>query len=175
MKYGYVLFDGVVWYPLYDDIERMDADVVIQLAEEEVADWDYAGISQRLDVYETSDQDVYGTAIGSVETPGRLYQCRACLARFPHPPQELAVCRCGRVATHDDLEPEGEEEEEEKMTEAEKEALALEAEALAEREKEEADRLAAILAAEEAERALAAKEAEKALTAEEEEEETSER
>ena len=106
MKYGYVLFDGVVWYQLYEDIERMDADVVIQLAEEEVANWDYGGISQRLDVYETSDEDVYGTAIGSVETTGRRYQCQACLALFAYPPQELPVCRCGHVATHDDLEEE---------------------------------------------------------------------
>ena len=106
MKYGYELFDGVVWYPLYDDIERMDADYVVQLAAKEVADWDYGGISQRLDVYETSDEDVYGTKIGAVETPGRLYQCRACLALFAHPPQELPVCRCGNVATTEDLEKE---------------------------------------------------------------------
>ena len=105
-EYGYVVFDGDTWYTLYDHVERMDADVVIQLAAKEVADWDYGGISQRLDVYETSSEDVYGTAIGSVETTGRRYQCQACLALFAHPPQELAVCRCGRVATIEDLETE---------------------------------------------------------------------
>jgi len=105
-EYGYVLYDGGTWYPLYDHVERMETDIVLSLAAKEVADWDYGGISQRVDVYETSDEDVYGTVIGSVETTGRRYQCQACRALFAHPPQELAVCRCGNVATHEDLEEE---------------------------------------------------------------------
>ncbi len=108
-EYGYVIYDGDTWYTLYDHVERMDTDIVLSLAAKEVANWDYAGIAQRLDVYETSDEDVYGTKIGSVETPGRLYQCRACYSSYPHPPQELAVCRCGRVATTEDLEEKEEE------------------------------------------------------------------
>ena len=102
-EYGYVVFDGDTWYTLYDHVERMDTDIVLSLAAKEVANWDYGGISQRLDVYETSDEDVYGTKIGAVETLGRMYQCPTCHGIYPHPPQELAVCKCGHVGSAADL------------------------------------------------------------------------
>jgi len=104
--YRYKLFDGFQWVTLLVADKQLVPAKVQSMAAKEVADWDYGGISQRLDVYETSDEDVYGTKIGAVETPGRLYQCRACYSLYPHPPQELPVCRCGNVATIEDLEKE---------------------------------------------------------------------
>ncbi len=104
--YRYKLFDGFEWYDLDFTEQRLTPAEAEALAEDETKDWDYNGISQQLDIYESTDEDEYGTLIGSVDTPGRRYQCRACLALFAHPPQELAVCRCGNVATHDDLEEE---------------------------------------------------------------------
>jgi len=106
IMYEYRLYDGVEWHHLYRGATPLDPAEARVMADEKVEDWDYHGVSQRLDIYEFQNERDRGTKIGSVETPGRLYQCRACYSFFPHPPQELPVCRCGNVATHDDLEEE---------------------------------------------------------------------
>jgi len=102
--YEYKLYDGVEWHHLYRGATPLDPAEARALAEEKVEDWDYHGVSQILDIYEFQNERDRGTKIGSVETHGRLYQCRACRSFFPHPPQEFAVCRCGRVATMEDLD-----------------------------------------------------------------------
>jgi len=106
--YRYELFDGFQWVTLLEADKQLVPAKVQSMAADEVEDWDYHGVSQRLDIYEFQDESDRGTKIGSVETPGSLYQCRACHSFYPHPPQELAVCRCGRVATTEDLEEEKE-------------------------------------------------------------------
>ncbi len=120
----YELFDGVNWFELVISEKQLVPQEVINMAEAEVKDWDYAGISQSVDIYETvtrfsedEDDPVY---IGCVETPGRRYQCRSCYGIFAHPAGELAVCRCGNVATHEDLA----EEEQQAATGQEAEVFA---------------------------------------------------
>jgi len=104
--YRYKLFDGFQWVTLLAADKQLVPAKVQSMAADEVEDWDYNGVSQRLDIYEFQNEMDRGTKIGSVETPGRLYQCRACYSSYPHPPQELPVCRCGNVATIEDLETE---------------------------------------------------------------------
>jgi len=114
-KYEYGLFDGELWTYFCNSVDHMPLDEIVRRAEQIVADWDYNGVAQSVAIYEfgldkRGNQDGSETLIGHVVVPGRRYQCRACLARFPRPPQELPVCRSGNVATHEDLEEEKEEE-----------------------------------------------------------------
>lgn len=103
------IYDGEFYY-VYDgsDITRgVGNNPTMEDFEDFTSDWDYNGIAQRLDIFAVRDGEDM-KKLGYVVVDGRYYQCPKCHSRFPHPPQELAVCECGYVGTEEDLEPESE-------------------------------------------------------------------
>ena len=107
-RYEYALYDGELWTYFCNSVDHMPLDEIVRRAEQIVADWDYGNVAQAVAIYEfgldtKGNQDGSQELIGHVVVPGRMYQCPTCHGIYPHPPQELAVCRCGHVGSAADL------------------------------------------------------------------------
>jgi len=103
IMYTYELYDGLDYTILIETEEPLYHNEVVSLAEYFTEGWDYSGIAQRIEIYE-SEMKGPKTLVGWVETPGRRFICRACEEVFPHPTDIVATCpTCGHVATMSDL------------------------------------------------------------------------